>query len=52
MQKFFALVLFAGVPALVLFLILSLLGVHWIFSSIVGIGVLGFGLDVCLRGKS
>ena len=51
MGKFFALVLFAGVPALALFILLLALGTHWVMAFIVGVGVLGFGLDVCIRGK-
>ena len=49
--KFFALMLFTLVPALALFALMLMFGVHWVFASIIGLGYFGFGLDVCLFGK-
>lgn len=51
MQKFFALILFAGLPALVIFLVVFALTGQWAISLLLAAGMLGLGLDVCLRGK-
>lgn len=51
MIKFFALMLFTLVPALALFALMLMFGVHWAFAAIIGLGYFGFGLDVCVRGR-
>lgn len=51
LQKFAALMLITLVPSLALFLILAAFGMPWPVAAIIASGLLGLGLDVCVRGR-